>query len=55
MGRSDFSWQEWQEGSLFKDRFKSKIVDNDHYLKTVSLYIHNNPKDIGEFKPPFSP
>ncbi|MBZ9688929.1 transposase [Clostridium estertheticum] len=39
-----------REGHLFKDRFKSKIVDNDRYLRTVSLYIHNNPTDIGEFK-----
>jgi putative transposase len=39
-----------RDGHLFKDRFKSKIVDNDQYLKTVSLYIHNNPTDIGEFK-----
>jgi putative transposase len=39
-----------REGHLFKDRFKSKIVDDEKYLKTVSLYIHNNPKDIGEFK-----
>ncbi|MGV8983070.1 transposase [Clostridium sp.] len=39
-----------REGPLFKDRFKSKIVDNEHYLKTVSLYIHNNPTDIGKFK-----
>ncbi|MBU3144165.1 transposase [Clostridium sp. CF012] len=37
-------------GPLFKDRFKSIIVDNDQYLKTVSLYIHNNPTDIGGFK-----
>lgn len=39
-----------REGHLFKDRFKSKIVDSDRYLRTVSLYIHNNPTDIGEFK-----
>ena len=39
-----------REGHLFKDRFRSKIVDNDRYLKTVSLYIHNNPTDISEFK-----
>jgi len=38
-----------REGHLFKDRFKSKIVDDDQYLKTVSLYIHNNPTDICEF------
>ncbi|GCD09763.1 transposase [Clostridium tagluense] len=39
-----------REGHLFKDRFKSKIVDSDRYLRTVSLYIHNNPTDISEFK-----
>ena len=39
-----------REGHLFKDRFKSKIVDNERYLKTVSLYIHNNPTDMGEYK-----
>jgi len=45
-----FNKKHEREGHLFKDRFKSKIVDNDRYLKTVSLYIHNNPTDIGEFK-----
>ena len=39
-----------REGHLFKDRFKSKIVNNDRYLMTLSLYIHNNPTDIGEYK-----
>ena len=39
-----------REGHLFKDRFKSKIVNNDRYLKTLSLYIHNNPTDIDEYK-----
>lgn len=39
-----------REGHLFKDRFKSKVVHNDKYLKTLSLYIHNNPTDIGEYK-----
>ncbi|MBK5239708.1 transposase [Clostridium sp.] len=39
-----------RDGHLFKGRFKSKIVDNDQYLKTVSLYIHNNPSSICEFK-----
>lgn len=39
-----------REGHLFKDRFMSKIVDNEKYLKTVSLYIHNNPIAIEEFK-----
>jgi putative transposase len=39
-----------RDGHLFKDRFRSKIVHNEKYLKTVSLYIHNNPTDIAEFK-----
>lgn len=39
-----------REGHLFKDRFKSKVVNNDRYLKTLSLYMHNNPTDIGEYK-----
>lgn len=39
-----------RDGHLFKDRFMSKIVDNDRYLRTLSLYIHNNPKDIAGFK-----
>lgn len=39
-----------RDGPLFKGRFKSKIVDSDQYLKTVSLYIHNNPTDICEYK-----
>lgn len=39
-----------RDSHLFKDRFMSKIIDNDRYMRTVSLYVHNNPKDIGEFK-----
>ena len=39
-----------REGHLFKDRFKSTIVDNERYLKTLSLYIHNNPIDIEKYK-----
>ena len=30
-------------GHLFQDRFKSKPVCDDEYLKTLSAYIHNNP------------
>ena len=45
-----FNKKHKRDGHLFKDRFKSIIVDNEQYLKTVSLYIHNNPTDIGEFK-----
>ncbi|NLI89581.1 MAG: transposase [Epulopiscium sp.] len=33
-------------GHVFQDRFKSKIVDTDRYMITLSAYIHNNPKDI---------
>lgn len=39
-----------RDGHLFKDRFKSKIIYDEKYLKTVSLYIHNNPTDIAKFK-----
>ena len=39
-----------REGSLLKDRFKSKIIENERYLKTVSLYVHNNPTDIAGYK-----
>jgi len=39
-----------REGHLFKDRFKSKIVNNERYMKTLSLYMHNNPTAIGEYK-----
>ena len=48
-----------REGHLFRDRFKSKLVKSDRYLIVLSLYIHNNPKDIPGFnthidKYPFS-
>lgn len=39
-----------REGHLFKDRFKSKIVKSERYLKTLSLYVHNNATDIGGYK-----
>ena len=39
-----------REGHLFRDRFKSIPVGNERYLKTLSLYTHNNPTDINEFK-----
>jgi len=35
-----------RHGHVFQDRFKSKVVDSDDYLFTVSAYIHNNPTDI---------
>lgn len=39
-----------REGHLFRDRFKSIVVTNDRYLRTLSLYTHNNPTDIVEYK-----
>ncbi len=33
-------------GHVFQDRFKSKVVDTERYMITLSAYIHNNPKDI---------
>lgn len=35
-----------RQGPLFHDRFKSKIVDSYRYLANLSLYIHQNPKDL---------
>ncbi|SNV75092.1 transposase IS200-family protein [Clostridium cochlearium] len=35
-----------RRGPLFQDRFKSKIVDTQRYLITLSAYIHNNVLDI---------
>jgi REP element-mobilizing transposase RayT len=35
-----------RHGHVFQDRFKSKIVDTDRYLITLSAYIHNNPLKI---------
>ncbi|HEY8889957.1 MAG TPA: transposase [Clostridium sp.] len=37
-------------GPLFRDRFKSLIVANERYLKTLTLYTHNNPRSIDEYK-----
>ncbi|WP_027624361.1 transposase [Clostridium lundense] len=35
-----------RKGHLFQDRFKSKIVNSDRYLITLSAYIHNNVLSI---------
>lgn len=39
-----------RHGHLFQDRFKSKVVEDNVYLKTVSLYIHKNPSRIDRYK-----
>lgn len=38
-----------RHGHLFQDRFKSKIVKSDRYLRVVTGYIHNNPVDLRGF------
>lgn len=30
-------------GSLFENRFRRKIIEDDSYLKSLIIYIHNNP------------
>ncbi|WP_053956651.1 transposase [Inediibacterium massiliense] len=39
-----------RHGHLFQDRFKSKIIKDEKYLITLSAYIHNNPKDLPDYK-----
>jgi putative transposase len=39
-----------RHGHVFQDRFKSKPIDNEKYLITLSSYIHSNPKDIESYK-----
>jgi REP element-mobilizing transposase RayT len=41
-----FNYRHKRRGHLFQDRFKSKVVDTDEYLFTLSAYIHNNPTDM---------
>jgi putative transposase len=48
-----------RKGHLLTERFKSKIIDSDDYMLTVSAYVHNNPKDLPgyngrEFEYPYS-
>ncbi len=42
-------FQQWsgRTGNLFERPFKRKAINNDHYLKRVILYIHNNPVHHG--------
>lgn len=35
-----------RHGHLFQDRFKSKIVNKDEYILTLSGYIHRNAEDL---------
>lgn len=37
-------------GHLFENRFKSKIIEEESYLKNVVRYIHKNPENAGIIK-----
>ncbi|MFD3158419.1 transposase [Haloimpatiens sp. FM7330] len=39
-----------RNGHVFGDRFKSKLIQTTQYLLACSAYIHNNPKDIKQYK-----
>lgn len=39
-----------RHGHLFQDRFKSKLITNDKYLIMLSVYIHNNARDLKRYK-----
>jgi putative transposase len=34
-----------RHGHVFQDRFKSKVINSDRYLKVLSAYIHSNPSN----------
>lgn len=38
-----------RKGHLLTERFKSKIIDSEEYMLTVSSYVHNNPKDLPDY------
>jgi hypothetical protein len=39
-----------RHGHLFQDRFKSKVVTSDRYLRVLAAYIHNNPRGLEGFE-----
>ncbi len=42
-----------RSGSLFRDRFKRKIIENENYFKQLIIYIHLNPQNhhlINDFR-----
>lgn len=45
-----FNKEHGRHGHLFQDRFKSKAVRNDRYLRVVTGYIHNNPVDLSGYE-----
>ena len=44
-----YNWLSKSDGSIFKGRYKSILVDEDDYLLQLTRYIHLNPI---ETKPP---
>ncbi len=36
-----------RKGSLFTQNFRRKLIEDDHYLRTVVVYIHRNPLKHG--------
>jgi putative transposase len=45
-----FNYRHKRHGHVFQDRFKSKVVDSENYLFSLSAYIHNNPTDISGYE-----
>ncbi|WBW97853.1 transposase [Oceanirhabdus sp. W0125-5] len=39
-----------RHGHLFQERFKSKVIVDNRYLKTLSKYIHQNPMEYKKYK-----
>ena len=39
-----------RHGHLYQDRYKSVVIEDDQYNLAVSAYIHNNPKDVAEYR-----
>lgn len=39
-----------RRGHVFQDRFKSKLITDERYLITLTMYIHNNPSSIKHFE-----
>lgn len=39
-----------RHGHVFQDRFKSKLVEDDAGIIQLSVYIHNNPVDMKNYK-----
>ena len=39
-----------REGHLFQDRFKSEVIEDEHYILALTRYIHQNPVKAGIVK-----